>query len=89
MRPTDASYCVYIDRRAVLTILAILSVNTVAAIYEALGLPAFSDAEGNIRSYVKSLSDYRENKFPELPQAWKQRISQSWGRFFEHWGYST
>lgn len=58
------------------------------SMYEALGLPDFSVCEPAVRRYLKSLSGYQKNTFSELPEGLKNRISTSWARCFDEWGYS-
>jgi omega-hydroxy-beta-dihydromenaquinone-9 sulfotransferase len=57
-------------------------------LYEALGLPEFSQTRGALETYVSSIDGYRKNQFPELPAELRQRISEEWRMCFEEWGYS-
>jgi hypothetical protein len=57
-------------------------------LYEALGLPEFGIVEPAVRAYVRSLSDYRKNTFPELASDVRRRIAGEWRRCFDEWGYS-
>jgi hypothetical protein len=60
----------------------------VRRIYEALGLPDFSEVEGALRGYVESIAGYRKNRHPELSGELRGRISREWRKSIEEWGYS-
>jgi hypothetical protein len=62
-------------------------VGQVRGIYEALGLDDFAFVEPALQRYVKSLSGYQKNTFPELSPDLRTRIAQQWRRCFEEWRY--
>jgi hypothetical protein len=62
-------------------------VGQVRAIYEALDLPDFAEAEPAVRAYLNSLSGYRKNVFPDLTYELKDRLVREWNRCFRAWGY--
>jgi hypothetical protein len=64
-------------------------VGQVRAIYEALGLPDFGEAEPALRRYLDSLVGYKKNAFPGLPADLRERVAREWRRCFEEWGYPT
>jgi hypothetical protein len=59
-----------------------------AKAYEALALPDFAAVKPRVRRYVESLSGYRKNAFPPLPEPLRARIATEWRRCFEEWGYA-
>jgi omega-hydroxy-beta-dihydromenaquinone-9 sulfotransferase len=64
-------------------------VGQVRDLYHALDLPDFQAAAPALERYVASLTDYKKNAFPELPDELRQRIAREWRRSFEEWGYAT
>jgi omega-hydroxy-beta-dihydromenaquinone-9 sulfotransferase len=56
-------------------------------VYGALGLPAFSEVEPDLRAYVASLSGYRKNAYADLPDETRRRVALEWRRCFEEWDY--
>jgi hypothetical protein len=56
-------------------------------LYPALGLPEFPHVEEDLRNYVASLSGYRKNAYPDLPDETRRRIAREWLRSFEEWDY--
>lgn len=57
-------------------------------IYEHLGLPDFGAVEPKVRAYLESLGDFKKNKFNDLDEAVKARLTKEWSRAFEQWGYA-
>jgi omega-hydroxy-beta-dihydromenaquinone-9 sulfotransferase len=55
-------------------------------IYEALGLPGFSDAEPDFCAYVESISDYRKNAYT-LNEDIVAKVNEHWHMTFKEWGY--
>jgi len=64
-------------------------VDQVRRLYQALDLPAFSQVEPKLRTYVDSLKGYRKNEFSDLPDALQKRLRHEWHRSFEAWGYGA
>jgi hypothetical protein len=62
-------------------------IGQVRGIYEALALPDFRHVEPALRRYVESVSGYKKNTLPDLPQEPRQRIAGEWRRCFDEWGY--
>lgn len=62
-------------------------IGQIHAIYESLHLPDVSHVDGELKSYVSSIANYRKNSFPEFPHDLRQRIATEWNRSFEEWGY--
>ena len=63
-------------------------VREVRRIYERLQLPEFAQAESAVQEYVDSLTGYSRNRFPELPDATRQRLAREWARCFDEWDYA-
>lgn len=40
-----------------------------------------------MRKYLTCVSDYKKNKFAELPNDLRQRIRQHWQPSFDEWKY--
>jgi omega-hydroxy-beta-dihydromenaquinone-9 sulfotransferase len=57
--------------------------------YEALDLPAFSQAEPALRRYLASIVDYKKNSLPELSPEFKAKVATTCHRCFEEWNYPT
>jgi len=55
-------------------------------IYEALDLPPFSEAEGDVRAYVNAVSDYRKNAYC-FDNTVIEKVNKHWGFAFDQWGY--
>jgi omega-hydroxy-beta-dihydromenaquinone-9 sulfotransferase len=64
-------------------------VGQVRAIYEALGLPISPDWTARTDSYVRSLSDYRQNGYHTLSDTQRQKVQGAWNGGFERWGYAA
>jgi hypothetical protein len=64
-------------------------INVMAKVYAALRLPDFSVVESELRSYVKSLSNYKKNTFPKIEPPMRSRLIERWRPYFERWGYSA
>ena len=60
----------------------------VAALYEALGLDGFADAEPAFRQYLDGAGGYRRNRYPDPPGE-RERVERAWRRYFDHWGYAA
>jgi len=56
-------------------------------IYEKLRFPEFADFEPSLKSYLSSISDYRNNDLRELPPGIEDRLANEWQRYFTEWGY--
>ena len=64
-------------------------VGALRRLYEALGLPAFDEAEAAVRRYLDSVGPYRKNTFAPLDEPVRARVALEWRRCFIEWGYST
>ena len=62
-------------------------VEQVCSIYEGLQLPDFDKFQPKLESYVDSISDYKKNPYPDLPDDEKIVITKSWERNFDQWQY--
>jgi hypothetical protein len=62
-------------------------VGVVRRIYEHLDIHGFEEFEPSLKRYVGSVSGYRKNEFPELPETLREKIAHAWERSFEEWGY--
>jgi len=60
---------------------------TLKMVYQALEFGNYDAQVPVIESYIRSLSGYRKNVYPELPANITERIKQEWGSYFEQWGY--
>jgi hypothetical protein len=59
------------------------------AIYDALRLPDFAEAEPAMRDYLASVSGYARNDYAALDPVVVERITKAWRPYFEAWGYPT
>jgi hypothetical protein len=57
-------------------------------IYQSLSLPGFGAIEPALRSYARSLSDYRKNDFEPLDDRSRRLVAERWERNFQTWGYA-
>lgn len=64
-------------------------VGEIRATYEALGLSDFDSVLPHLEDYVGTLSRYRKNEYPALPESSRRQVARAWGRCFEEWGYPT
>jgi len=62
-------------------------IGQISRIYEELGLPDFEEFRPELEDYVKTLSDYKKNKYPEMSDTLRSKIGHAWKRNFEIWGY--
>lgn len=62
-------------------------INSVKKIYEALSLPSFEKARPKLERYVASISDYKKNRYNDLPVDVLQRIEEKWHPVFKRYGY--
>jgi LPS sulfotransferase NodH len=62
-------------------------VGVVRRIYEHLDIHGFEEFEPSLKRYAGSVSGYRKNEFPELPETLREKIAHAWERSFEEWGY--
>jgi hypothetical protein len=58
-------------------------------VYQELDLPDFGVVEPKLEGYVRSLTGYRKNRFPEIAAEVRSEIAQAWQRCFDEWEYST
>lgn len=56
------------------------------AVYDQLSLKGFADAEGNFRTYIESVSDYKKNAYT-LDERVIAKVNQHWKVAFKEWGY--
>lgn len=62
-------------------------VGEIGRLYRALDLPDFGKFEPTLRGYLDSVADYKKNRFAEIPQDLRLRISRECRESFERWGY--
>ncbi len=62
-------------------------VGQLRALYDALDLPSFDDAEPDLHAYVESLLGYKKNEYDELPESLRQKLYDAWRPSFDAWGY--
>ena len=60
----------------------------VEQLYGQLGLEDFQRVEPQLHAYVDSISGYKKNKYPPLPQRLRERIARTWRPSFLEWGYA-
>lgn len=60
-------------------------VGQIRAAYDALGLPDFSQAEPELKSYIASQSGYRKNQHTGLDSTVRERLHREWTRCFQEW----
>ncbi len=60
---------------------------TIKRIYEEIGLTNFTNSEESFKKHIASVSNYKKNKFPELPKVTVDRINSEWDFAFKEWGY--
>jgi hypothetical protein len=56
-------------------------------LYQKLALPGFDNVRPKLQRYLRSIEDYRKNRYDELPAPVRQAVATSWRRSFEEWGY--
>jgi hypothetical protein len=56
-------------------------------VYQELDLPDFAVVRPVLEEYLRSLSDYKKNVYPEMAAARRSGIARAWHRCFEEWGY--
>lgn len=59
------------------------------AIYEMFDLPMTKDWTARTESYVRSLSNYRQNGYHTLSDTKRDAVRGAWNSGFERWGYAT
>jgi len=57
-------------------------------IYERLDISGFDECRPAFERYIKSISDYKKNPYPELPSDLRSRIARELKRNFDAWNYS-
>ena len=62
---------------------------TLKKVYDTLSLSGYEEVKSKIKAYLKSISGYKKNIYPDLPTHKKKRIFQEWHRSFEAFGYSA
>ncbi len=62
-------------------------VGEVERMYRALSFPDFAQNEAALRKYVESLTGYKKNEFPKLPDDVRKRVAEMWRPCFEEWKY--
>ena len=55
-------------------------------IYQQLELNGFGEAKAKFETYLKSVSNYKKNKFSNNTES-NERVSTEWKPFIERWGY--
>ncbi len=61
---------------------------TLKKVYDTLSLLGYEEVKSKIKAYLKSISGYKKNIYPDLPTHKKKRIFKEWHRSFEAFGYS-
>lgn len=56
-------------------------------IYNTLGLKTLDEALPNVQEYLKTIKNYKKNKFIPIEEEMVSRIQQEWGFAFEAFGY--
>lgn len=56
-------------------------------LYEKLGLPGFDRYWDRVSGYLKSIADYRKDRY-HLDEETRQKVSRRWRETFERYGYS-
>lgn len=62
-------------------------VGEVASIYETFNLSGFGRTKPKLERYLDSITDYRKNGYPEMPEPLRSRLAREWQRSFEAWEY--
>ena len=57
-------------------------------VYAQLGLPDFEQARSVVERYVDSLRGYQKNRYTDLPETTRARITEAWQPAFKRWGYT-
>ena len=60
---------------------------SLATIYDRLGLDGLEAARPQFEAYLKSVRDYRTNRYDTSKQS-AALVEAHWGRFLDHWGYA-
>lgn len=61
---------------------------TVEKIYKELNIPNYDKAFPEIDQYLKSVKNYKKNKFRDIKPKTVERILKEWKFAFDEWGYS-
>jgi omega-hydroxy-beta-dihydromenaquinone-9 sulfotransferase len=61
-------------------------IDTLAAAYQALGLPGFDRLKTRLEPYLDSIKDYKKNVF-QLDDVTREKVSRRWRAVFERYGY--
>ncbi len=56
-------------------------------VYDGLRLSGFDAMVPRLQTYIATLSDYRKNAYPPLPERLRDQIGETWRRSFDAWGY--
>lgn len=62
-------------------------IGEIRKLYGRLRLPGFDAFRPKLEGYLRSLTGYRKNEFPELEPRWQTRIAHAWQRSFDEWSY--
>ena len=63
------------------------ALGTVTRIYEDLNIPNFNKAKPYLEDYLRSVADYKKNKFNDPEPEVADRLFSEWGFAFEEWSY--
>lgn len=58
-------------------------------IYKSLDIPALEEALPPVEAYLKTIKNYKKNKFIPIDDAMVERIQKEWKFAFDEFGYST
>jgi len=64
-------------------------IGQIRSAYRSLGLREFETVLPRLEEYVASLSNYRKNEYPELPESLRRQIRLRWARSFDEWEYPS
>jgi LPS sulfotransferase NodH len=62
-------------------------VATIRRVYEQLALPDFSHVKPSLDTYLASISDYKTNELPPLPENLQHELAERVPRVFDEWNY--
>lgn len=64
-------------------------INHLQRLYLELDLPDFTVAQPAFESYLKALSTYQKNDYPDIAPHLRMRLQKAWAQTFEAWGYTS
>jgi hypothetical protein len=64
-------------------------VGQLARVYAELDLPDFAAAKPAVEDYLRSVTDFQPNAFRPLDPVDRDRVAETWAKYFAAFGYPT